>query len=87
MTSVGLSQACNPFHILKGPFVAMRTQKGVVYEAENGDFICQLTEKDRLWSGWQNWQDYLNSPDGAETTEEEAVQGCLVNGALIDEPL
>jgi hypothetical protein len=77
----------NPFHILKGPFEAKETPEGVVYEAENGDIIRQLTRKDRLWGGWQNWQDYLNSPDGIETTEEIAVQGCLSNGALTDKPL
>jgi predicted RNase H-like nuclease len=79
--------SCNPFHILNGPFVAKETPEGFVYEAENGDFIRQLTENDRLWSGWQNWQDYLNSPDGARATEEEAVNGCQSNGALVDRPL
>ncbi len=77
----------NPFHILKGPFVAKETPEGVVYEAENGDFIRKLTRMDRLWSGWQNWQDYLDSPDGIETTEDKAVKGCQSNGALIDKPL
>jgi len=79
--------SCNPFHILNEPFVVKETPEGLVYEAENGDFIRQLTENDRLWSGWQNWQDYLNSPDGARATEEEAVNGCHSNGALIDRPL
>ncbi len=78
---------CSPFHILEGPFVIKETSEGVVYEAENGDIIRQLTPNDQLWSGWLNWQDFLNSPDGAEATEEIAEQGCQLNGALIDKPL
>jgi hypothetical protein len=40
-----------------------------------------------MWIGWQNWLNHLESPHGANTKQEDAINGCESNGALMDQPI
>lgn len=77
--------SCNPFHVLKGNF----TNRGNVWASERGESIRTLTPDNNpnLWQSWENWLDYLESPDGIEVNHQSAIDGCKANGALIDKPL
>ena len=81
---VGWSETTqNPFHLLQGPIEL----KGEQWVCADGSTVQELTPGDPLWRSWQNWLDYLASPEGARATDKHAISGCQENGAIIDQPL
>lgn len=80
-------EGCNPFHILEGTFRAKETPLGIIVYNDNGDSVQRLTESHPLWASWQNWLDFLGSPDGVNINQQDAIDGCVSNGALVATPL
>lgn len=81
---VGWSGAAQqPFHLLEGPLEL----KGEQWICADGATVQELTPEDPLWRNWQTWLDYLASPEGEGTTDEQAIFGCQRDGAIIDQPL
>lgn len=82
-----LDTAVPPFHILDGPFELVETPRGMVYTAANGATVQELKPEHPLWYNWQNWLDFLESPDGAKANQDIAIEGCKSNGAIFEQPL
>ncbi|PKN11764.1 MAG: hypothetical protein CVU69_10480 [Deltaproteobacteria bacterium HGW-Deltaproteobacteria-4] len=73
----------HPFHLIDGPIELVDGS----YRCGGGVVVQELKPEDPLWSSWLNWLDYRRSPDGKDVKDEDALEGCKRNGALINQPL